>query len=180
MSKIYLVKNTQATEAMNEWIEMNGSDFYKFIKSPEAKGRYFIKLPSLSVDSGDDTIVIESSKVKYVEWRKEERRKRYLHECEKGFTVISYHAMESDDGSFGEELIPDKSVDIEPEVELIMACEKLADALTKLNADERWLIDEIIVNGVNSVQLSTETGIPQQTISWRKIKILKKLKKFIW
>lgn len=43
--KIYLVKkDPTASKSENEWIQMSGSEFYSFIKSAAAQGRYFICL----------------------------------------------------------------------------------------------------------------------------------------
>jgi len=183
MSKIYLVKNTQATaKDMTDWIEMNGFDFYKFIKSPEANGRYFIKLPPLLEDGSDGFITIEANSEKYRKWRSEVRRKRHLREYgteEKNYTVVSYHAMETADGCYGEELLPDDSINIEAEVEKIVELENLADALTRITAAERWLIDEIYAHEKDQPEIALLLGITQQAVSKRVARIIKKIKKLM-
>ena len=178
MSKIYLVKNTLASaQDVSEWIEMNGFDFYKFVKSPEAAGRFFIKLPSLSAESNDDAIVIESNETQYRQWCREENHKHYLKRFKKGYTVISYHAMQTDDECYGEELLPDDSVDVEATVEMIMALENLADAMTKLSAEEKWLIYEYFSHEKDQPGIAAMLGITQQAVSKRVARIIEKLRK---
>ena len=185
MSKIYLVKNTWETaKSSSKWIQMDGFSFYKFIKSPEASDRYFIKLPPLLKDGNDNFITIEASKKEYRKWRSEMRHKRHLREygtAEKKYTVISYHAIKSEDSCYGEESLPDESINIEEEIEKLMEREALTDTLIKLTAEERWLIDELyLFDNTKSVhKLSKECGIPRMTLNDRKKRILIKLKKFL-
>ena len=182
MSNKYLIwKNPNETEGKKEWIELKGEDFYKFIKSPEAKDRYFTKFPSLLEDGKDKTIIIESTKEEYEDWSKKERHKRYLRNCEVGFSTISYNALESDDDSNSEELLRDESKDVPTEVEMIMNFNNLTEALSILSVDERWLIDELYLCDItkSECELSRQSGIPQKTINNRKIAILKKIKKIL-
>lgn len=181
MSKKYLVwKNHSTANAKIDWIEMNGFDFYKFIRSPEAKGRYFIRMQNLLEDSSDDTITIEANEAQYREWRTEENHKYHLRRSRKSFITFSYHAWTSDDECYGEEMLPDESVDVQAEVEMIMACEKIAEALLTLSAEERWLIDELFFlnEKMTMRKLSAKTSIPLMTLQDRKKAIYKKIKTF--
>ena len=63
-----------------EWIEMTGSEFYRFVNSPESKGRYFI-------DMGD--VVLESSKREAQVHRAEKDHSDYLKEQEDGWSTVS-------------------------------------------------------------------------------------------
>ena len=185
MSKKYFVRNTQAdVHNENKWIEMNGVQFYEFVTSSDADGRYFIKMPSLSEDGSDDFIIIEADKDEYIKWRKETRRKRHLREYgteHKDYTIVSYHAIISDSECYGEELLTDDRINVESKVEQIMTCEKLTNALMTLSAEERWLMDELYLSDIQKSvhQLSKEFGIPRMTINDRKNRVLEKLKKFL-
>ena len=49
------------TGKTKEWIEMDGDDFYRFLRTEEAKGRYFIQLAN-DGDPDCDVIHMEVSK----------------------------------------------------------------------------------------------------------------------
>ena len=75
-----------------EWIEMTGKEFFLFTKSPESKGRYFIEMN----EAGMEPIVIEATVDKYIEWRKQMRRRSRLVKSQIGFTTISLYDYEFD------------------------------------------------------------------------------------
>jgi len=50
------------------------------VRSPEGKGRFFIKLDSDGEDDG--RIVMEATKAEYVQWRKEKDHSDYIREQE--------------------------------------------------------------------------------------------------
>ena len=65
-----------------EWTEMTGSEFYRFVNSPEGQGRYFI-------DMGD--VVLESSKREAQVHRAEKDHSDYLKEQEEGWSIVSLY-----------------------------------------------------------------------------------------
>ena len=57
--------------------------------------------------------------------------------------------------------------------------ELLYEAVSLLDEHEKWLVGELYFAEKSQSQLSRETGIPQQTISYRAKQILKKLKNLL-
>ena len=53
----------------SDWIMMTGKEFYRFIKSPEGKSRYFIMR---------DNLVIETSREQCSDWLSEQEHCEYL------------------------------------------------------------------------------------------------------
>ena len=73
----------------------------------------------------------------------------------------------------------DDSVDVEELAIKTIMIERLKESLKLLNSDELELITALFYEGKSEVQYSKETGISQQTISYRKMIILKKIKKIM-
>ena len=42
--RCFVRKGTKTTDRTKEWIEMDGDEFYRFLRTEDAKGRYFIQL----------------------------------------------------------------------------------------------------------------------------------------
>ena len=73
---IYLVKKyPDQTGDKIEWMQMSDKRFAEFCRSPESKGRFFIKLTD-DIDFECPTIFIEVSQADYLRWRKEYDRHR--------------------------------------------------------------------------------------------------------
>ena len=52
MSKTYWIKkDPDLKNEETEWVEMSGIDFYRFLKSPESKDRYFIDFDDLKIET---------------------------------------------------------------------------------------------------------------------------------
>ena len=94
-------------------------------------------------------------------------------ECEKKGIQVEYIL------SLTEESIKDKLIEAEDKLIKMEMLAKLPEAVKKLSEQERLLIDNLFFNGKSQRRLSTETGIPLMTISDRKRRILKKLKKLL-
>ena len=81
MARQYFVKQDPSVpENFIVWLKMNGQEFYRFITSPEGRGRYFVDM---------DDIVIEASKEQYEDWRREKDHSDYLREQEEGSLTLS-------------------------------------------------------------------------------------------
>jgi len=171
MSKAYWVKKTPdfANEKC-EWIQMTGIEFYQFINIPENKGRHFIDF---------DNMKIEVNKSEYVKWRKEKDASDYLKEQERKYITISIFSITAQDGSGGENLIEDPSVNIETEIEEKLLLEYLKKSLNILTPQERLLIKVCyFAEGKITDQIAADAlGIPRRTFLNRKNKILEKLRK---
>ena len=55
---------------------MDGDEFYRFLRTEDAKGRYFIQLTN-DGDTDCDVIHMEVSKPEYLAWRADYDRKQY-------------------------------------------------------------------------------------------------------
>jgi RNA polymerase sigma factor (sigma-70 family) len=177
MKTTYLVWKDPACNGVNpEWLEITGQEFYILPK----QGRYFIKLASTEPDGSDGAIVMESTKAVYVAWRKEKRHSEYLRDSNPGYTQISYHAIESEDGCYGEEFLPDAACDIEADFLKRQEPELLREALSRLCDDERRMIEYLyLADKPGTVRgYSDMTGIPQKTVNDRKTRAIDKLKKY--
>jgi DNA-directed RNA polymerase sigma subunit (sigma70/sigma32) len=179
MKTTYLVWKDPNCNGINpDWQELTGKEFYKLTR--ENKERHFIRLFSISEDGSDGDIVMETTAEVYDEWKKEKDRKDYLNKVNKDYTLLSYHAMETADGCFGEELLPDETADVVADCFSAMDKQTLKAALASLTDEEYRLIAYLYLSDEKGTEqgYSSLTGIPQQTVSYRKNQILKKLKKF--
>lgn len=91
---------------------------------------------------------------------------------------VSYADLDAA-GILGEEMLPDESDLIEDVVINKMMCEKLHQCLARLTQNELELIYSLFYQGKRETELSLELGVTQQSISYRKHQILKKLKKML-
>jgi len=182
MKTTYLIwKDPSCAGANPEWQELTGQEFYALVKSPDTKGRNFIKLPSTHADGSDGAIIVEVTRADYKQWKREKNHIDYLNREAQPFTTISYHAVESDDGeSYGEELLID-DVDIEADYIKSLEPEQLTAAIQQLNLAEYELIDFLILSGNDVVDqdYADKTGISRRTVTYRKLAVLKKIKNLL-
>ena len=83
-----------------------------------------------------------------------------------------------EDGSF-EESIEDKSVDVEKLVETKEAIEELYQALSKLNDEEREIIDALYFRGETTRKAASDRGLHQTSLIRKRDKILRKLRRIL-
>jgi len=165
-----------------EWKDITAQEFYDLIRSGANKGRYFIAMPKTSDEKDDGKIFIEVNQAEYKDWKKEANREYYLNITYRNIPIISYEALTFDDGnSFGEEMLADKTTDVEDEVLRRMESERLKQILAQFTPDEYSLIQYFFlsekpgtVRGYGSL-----AGIPYKTADNRKRAILKKLREIL-
>lgn len=177
MKKVYLVWKDRNCNGVNpEWQELNGQEFYTFIKQPENKRRLFIKFHGENEQDCD--IMIESTEKAYVSWRKEKDHHDWIREGQAaiGYQVVSYHAMETDDGCFGEELISDPKSKFENFIADKIVMEQLSNVLNALTQDEWWLIEKIYKEEKSLSEVGELLGMSKVAIFKRLNKVLAKLK----
>ena len=103
----------------------------------------------------------------------------YLEKKDRRCGKVLYSDMDTDK-LLGEETIPDLTTpSIEDMVETVLMIEKLRECIKKLSDAERDLIMKIYFQGKTQAQIARETGIKQQTYSYREKRILEKLKKLL-
>ena len=88
--RYFIRKDAKKAGKAKEWIEMEGDEFYRFLHTKEAKGRYFIQLTN-DGDTDCDVIHMEVSKPEYLAWRADYDRKQYYRKrnLRHGFVLVS-------------------------------------------------------------------------------------------
>ena len=107
-------------------------------------------------------------------------RARYLKRRDKKHGTIHFSELDRDD-LLGEEMIPSSKISkpVEHEVFEKFTVEQLYVAIGKLDEEERDLIRALYFEETSQSELSRETGVPQQTISYRVARVLNKLRKLM-
>ena len=136
----------------------------------ESKKKYQIKVQGQLVPVSEEV---------YVTYHRMKRRETYLEERDMAHGVFYYSAMDTAEIT-GEDGIPDL---VSPRVEDVvmdkLITEKLHRCLAQLSKEEQALIFALYFQGKSQSELERETGIKQQTISYRERQIRLKLKKMI-
>ena len=123
--------------------------------------------------------LIEVEENVYIAYYKMGRRERYLVERDQKNGVLSYDALDQD-GIVGQEMMNDPEVDSLED--LVMAKElksKLHLCIEILSKSERELIQAIHFDGMSDTEYSERIRKPQQTVSYRRKKVLSKLKRLM-
>lgn len=82
------------------------------------------------------------------------------------------------DGHYTDNII-DESVDVAKIVETQLMIESLRYAISKLNDEERDIIERLYFNDKTLSSVARDKGVTYQTIQWRKDRILRKLKEIL-
>lgn len=161
-----------------QWKQISGFEFFRLIKEPKNKARFFIKLPAEDYD--DDEIYIESTESQYKEWKKEADHKRYLREQNEKFKTVSQYSYSSEE---------DEDIDIIENVsdggqcvaefveDMILSCQ-LHQALNSLSEREFKIIS-LFSEGKTMRCIATELGMSKGAVQYQITIILEKLKKFL-
>ena len=123
--------------------------------------------------------LIEVEENVYVAYYKMGRRERYLVERDQKNGVLSYDALDQE-GIIGQEMMNDPEADSLEE--LVMAKElksKLHLCIEILSKSERELIQAIYFDGMSDSEYSKRINKTQQTVSYRRKKVLSKLKRLM-
>jgi RNA polymerase sigma factor (sigma-70 family) len=173
MKKVYWVKKNPNSAA--GWVEMDGKQFYEFIKSPAGKGRYFM-------DYG--TFELEVTHEQYRQWKQEVNHRGYLQRFEDKAEIFSLEAVVENSELYGErsdEILTDYSTNTEDEVFHAIDMELLTKALDSLTYGERRLIDDLFLRDKPKTEdeIAALSGITRQAVNKQKNKILKKLRKAV-
>lgn len=123
--------------------------------------------------------LIEVEENVYIAYYKMGRRERYLVERDQKNGVLSYDALDQD-GIVGQEMMNDPEADSLED--LVMAKElksKLHLCIEILSKSERELIQAIYFDGMSDTEYSKRIRKSQQTVSYRRKKVLSKLKRLM-
>ncbi len=115
----------------------------------------------------------------YLTYYRMKRREMHLEEKDSAHGVFYYSALDTEETN-GEDAIPDLT---SPHVEDMAVGEVMAQQLhqciEQLSKEEQALVFALYFQGKTQVELEKETGIKQQTISYRDRQIRLKLKKMM-
>ena len=117
-----------------------------------------------------------SEDVYKVYWREREHEK-YLEQVDRKNHLLFFSSLDQD-GHFAENII-DESVDVEKIVETQMMIEAVRNAISRLNAEERDIIERLYFNDETLSSIAKRKKVSYQAIQWRKNKSLQKLKLFL-
>ena len=111
-----------------------------------------------------------------VYWREKEHEK-YLEQVDRKNHLFLFSSLDHD-GHFEENII-DESVDVEKIVETQMMIEAVRNAISRLNVEERDIIERLYFNDETLSSIAKRKKVSYQAIQWRKNKSLQKLKLFL-
>lgn len=117
-----------------------------------------------------------SEEVYKVYWREREHEK-YLKRVDRKNRLLFFSLLDHD-GHFVES-IRDENVDVEKIVETQMMIEALRNAISKLNDEERDIIEHLYFNDETVRSVAKLKSITHPALIKRRNKILERLKKFI-
>lgn len=117
-----------------------------------------------------------SEQIYKVYWREREHEK-YLERVDKKNHLLFFSSLDHD-GHFIDN-IADESVDVEKIVETQMMIEAVRNAISKLNDEEKDIIERLYFNDETVRSVAKLKSITHPALIKRRNKILEKLKKFI-
>lgn len=120
---------------------------------------------------------VEVTEEIYREYYRMERRERYLVERDMKQQVHYYNALDTDEMN-GIDAFP-SAINIEEILIKEEGTRGLYQALNQLKEHELELIRQLYFTGRTERELAIKSGVRQQTLNEKKVRILKKLKKFI-
>ena len=117
-----------------------------------------------------------SEQIYEVYWREKEHEK-YLEQVDKKNHLLFFSSLDHD-GHFVDNIV-EEGIYIEKVVEAQMMIEALRSAISKLNAEEKELIERLYFYDETLSSVAKDKGVTYQTIQWRKDRILRKLKEIL-
>ena len=124
-----------------------------------------------------DDALLEVSKAIYEDFYYEYERNKYIDKIMRKLQVISIEKLQ--DNERGIDIICDNQCNVEKEVYKKIEIGKLRDALLSLNDTEYKLIRNVFFDDKTIREYAEIIGLPYSTIQYKKIQILKKLKKIL-
>ena len=117
-----------------------------------------------------------SEQIYKVYWREKEHEK-YLEQVDKKIHLLFFSSLDHD-GHFVDSII-DERVDVEKIVETQMMVEAVRNAISRLNAEERDIVERLYFIDETVRSVANLKSITHPALIKRRNKILEKLKKFI-
>ena len=173
--KTYLVwKDPAAAKREDNWIRMSGREFHLFLKRPESKQRYFIRMTDETGESS--TIYIEATKDQYDEWRRDQGRQRYLRKQTEGIRVLSADRPVTREETLLD-MIPEEDADPEELYLRKERCECVKAMMRSLTDLERDLLRMYCDDqAVSTRELAEKYGKSVSTLKRRRKKLKRRLR----
>ena len=115
-----------------------------------------------------------SEQIYKVYWREKEHEK-YLEQVDKKNHLLFFSSLDND-GHFVDNIV-DESVDVENIVETQMINEAVRNTISRLNAEEREIIERLYFDDETLSSIASEKKVSYQAIQWKRTNLLKKLKR---
>lgn len=81
--RVYLIwKDPEIGARADNWQYLSGNEFFEFLHSGNAEGRYFIRMKDTDEPKSGEDIWIEATESVYLKWRQEYDRARYVKKME--------------------------------------------------------------------------------------------------
>ena len=172
----------QAWNGTKRYKRITGSESFDYLRTEEGKSKNYMQPARREL--GDPFTYLEIPPEELPAARKDMDRARYVRKNDQLYATISIYGGEQDTDSEvinGEELIEDKTVDVENVEMQEMLFQKLREAISLLSAAEAHLIFALFLcnHCLTEEEYAREMGVSQQAISKKKKRILKKMKKII-
>lgn len=180
---IYMVKKNPAMDNQENWMMLGRKEFMKFVRKPEAKGRFFCDLGGH--DEPDDIIYIAECGIEQCKkWRKENNRHRYLKKIESQYEpTISLDFMVDEDGELidFDEILADEDSNFVEQIIEKETNDSVRQATAKLSDGSRKLIESLFLSDcpVTEAEYARQIGVTHQTIHTRKLRALFQLKRIL-
>ena len=160
--RYFIRKDVKKAGKVKEWIEMEGDEFYRFLRTEDAKGRYFIQLAN-DGDPDCDVIHMEVSKPEYLAWRADFDRKQYYRKrnLRHGFILVSLSDLSGDMSEKGltiEDVTGSGAPGTWERAVEEMEVEELQQAISKLSGRDRDLLKMRFWDSMTQQQMAEAVG----------------------
>lgn len=184
MAKKFYVLDENGTiksaDGSKRYTLLEGQALYDFLCSPASANREFYK----AEDAEGNVVRIEVPQDKLSKYWKATNREKYLsrEKKKKGVIVVAYDRLKvGGEIISGDEVFLDEGQTAE---EMVLEDEEkksLKDALRSLTEEELYIIKGLYLDTPRRTELmlANDLGVSQPAIHYRKLSILKKIKKFL-
>ena len=164
------------TGKTQEWIEMDGESFYRFLASDEARGRRFVRIAN-NGDDECDVIYMEASDKDFRNWKANDNHQRYYRKYTRGrgYKKVSMSSHTDEDGLLVEEVVASGDEMTEELAIRGLQVETLHHAMDLLSNAERKILDMYYWKGMGQQEIAEAFNTSQPNIRQRLRRIHKKL-----
>lgn len=167
MSKTYFIMNDRA-DSSKGYTQVSEEYIKGYIDGFTDGKPYFVNL---------GYAVMETTKENYLSYYKDWARERYINRLDKQNQLLSFDALDSDEFN-GSDIVVDSSEHFEDVIDRKLMVQRLPELISMLNEAEKKLIIDYYFRNISEREMEQKLGIPRKTLCYRRIQILKRLKKY--